>query len=191
MTISSPQDLIVKWRAKAAATRSWHATMGTGWEVCADELEAALSAVRPPQQTTDIRETIRLAFKRLRDRVEAIRSEAINPARARGFDIGWQLGRLRDDVENMAFALMREAPAADPLRGAGPQTVNAELLPALKGLLGVIDAAGLLNLSNGVQLGQTSWYVKASAQLEWARDVIAKAEALPGSIPSPEQDGTV
>lgn len=46
---------------------------------------------------------------------------------------------------------------------------------ALAGLLSVIDAAGLLNLSNGVQLGQTSWYVKASDAVDYARGVLAKA----------------
>lgn len=33
-------------------------------------------------------------------------------------------------------------------------------------LVEVINMAGLINLSNGVQLGQTSWYVKASDAME-------------------------
>lgn len=47
---------------------------------------------------------------------------------------------------------------------------------ALTGLVEIIDAAGLFNLSNGVQLGQTSWYVKASDRLDVAH---AALEAKP------------
>lgn len=72
-----------------------------------DRAEAAEQQVKEQQ----LCETIRLVFKCLRDRVEVIREASINPNRPRGFDIGWQLGRLRDDVENTAFALMREAKA--------------------------------------------------------------------------------
>lgn len=50
-------------------------------------------------------------------------------------------------------------------------------LDALKSLVEIIDKAGLSNLTNGVQLGQTSWYVKASARLEDARAAIADLEA--------------
>jgi hypothetical protein len=50
-----------------------------------------------------------------------------------------------------------------------------ELFVRLADLIDVIDAAGLLNLSNGVQLGQTSWYVKASERLELARAAVKKA----------------
>jgi hypothetical protein len=52
-----------------------------------------------------------------------------------------------------------------------------DLLEALKETWRVLDAAGLLNLSNGVQLGQTSWYVKANDAREQSRAAIAKAEA--------------
>ena len=48
-------------------------------------------------------------------------------------------------------------------------------LDALQELVDVIDAAGLLNLSNGVQLGQTSWYVKASDSLANAKSVLEVA----------------
>ena len=34
--------LIVKWRANGARIDGFHATMGIGWKVCADELAAAL-----------------------------------------------------------------------------------------------------------------------------------------------------
>lgn len=51
---------------------------------------------------------------------------------------------------------------------------RSELLEALKELAGVMDAAGLLNLANGVQLGQTVWYVKATDAMNLARSLIAK-----------------
>ena len=51
-----------------------------------------------------------------------------------------------------------------------------ELLAATNNLLSVIDKAGLGNLSNGVQLGAMSWYVKASDAIEWAKEAIAKCE---------------
>jgi hypothetical protein len=39
-------------------------------------------------------------------------------------------------------------------------------------LVHIIDKAGLENLMRGVQLGQVSWYVKASERLTYARWVI-------------------
>jgi hypothetical protein len=50
-----------------------------------------------------------------------------------------------------------------------------ELREALMDLVAIIDKAGLLNLSNGVQLGATSWYVKASDRLKYARTILTKA----------------
>jgi hypothetical protein len=52
---------------------------------------------------------------------------------------------------------------------------HAALVEALGDLVEIIDRAGLLNLSNGVQLGQTSWYVKASDRLEYARTALSLA----------------
>lgn len=40
-------------------------------------------------------------------------------------------------------------------------------------MIEIIDNAGLLNLSNGVQLGATSWYVKAHDQTEAVRAALA------------------
>lgn len=50
-----------------------------------------------------------------------------------------------------------------------------KLLDALERLTQVIRMAGLNNLANGVQLGQTSWFVKASDAMDDADDAIAKA----------------
>lgn len=43
---------------------------------------------------------------------------------------------------------------------------------ALRDLVEIIDRAGLHNLSRGVELGQTVWYVKASDRITYARHVI-------------------
>lgn len=51
-----------------------------------------------------------------------------------------------------------------------------ELLWALKETWRVLHAAGLLHLSNGVQLGQTVWFVKASDAQHLSELAIAKAE---------------
>lgn len=50
----------------------------------------------------------------------------------------------------------------------------AELVGALAELWRVIDIAGLSNLAKGVQLGQVSWFVKASDAVEQARATLAK-----------------
>ncbi len=55
------------------------------------------------------------------------------------------------------------------------RAVNAELLEALEGVTEVVNAAGLINLSTGVQLGQTVWYVKAFDAMVSARAAIASA----------------
>lgn len=50
-----------------------------------------------------------------------------------------------------------------------------ELLEALGETWRVLRAAGLLNLTNGVQLGQTSWYVKICDAERLSDAAIAKA----------------
>lgn len=60
--------------------------------------------------------------------------------------------------------------ALDQVRAAlSAPDESAELREALTGLVEIIDKAGLINLMNGVQLGQTSWYVKASDAMDRAR----------------------
>lgn len=53
---------------------------------------------------------------------------------------------------------------------------RADLLAALKETWEVLDAAGLINLTNGVQLGQTVWYVKAFDAKTRSIAAIEKAE---------------
>jgi hypothetical protein len=74
---------------------------------------------------------------------------------------------------NRVLALIQAA-----LDGETPQCSSAgsdELRRALSHLVEVIDAAGLLNLSNGVQLGPTVWYVKASEAMDIARAALRGA----------------
>ncbi len=54
-----------------------------------------------------------------------------------------------------------------------------EMRGALFQLTSVINSAGLHNLSAGVQLGPTVWYVKASDAMERASAALAKAEGCP------------
>ena len=51
-----------------------------------------------------------------------------------------------------------------------------DLLEALKATWAVLDAAGLMTLSFGVQIGGTAWYLEASDVKQQARAAIAKAE---------------
>jgi hypothetical protein len=55
-----------------------------------------------------------------------------------------------------------------------PEARQEGLREALAGLMHVIDAAGLHNLSRGVQLGPISWFVKASDACDTARAALAR-----------------
>ena len=60
---------------------------------------------------------------------------------------------------------------------------DSRLREALGGLVEIIDKAGLRNLRNGVQLGATSWYVKAYDRLEYARAALSEAgEGVPFTV---------
>lgn len=63
-----------------------------------------------------------------------------------------------------------EAKRQEAIRSAAPA-----MLHSLRELVQVLESAGLLNLSRGVQLGQTVWYVKASDALDQANSTISKA----------------
>lgn len=64
---------------------------------------------------------------------------------------------------------------------------EVDALAALRELVRVIDAAGLHNLSNGVQLGPTVWYVKAHDAMESARAVLASDRGLGISAESADE----
>lgn len=52
-----------------------------------------------------------------------------------------------------------------------------DLREALQELVNIIDAAGVMNLSNGVQLGATVWYVKASEHMDYAKMILSEAKS--------------
>ncbi len=58
----------------------------------------------------------------------------------------------------------------------GLQAEIQEQRDALTRLVNIIKAAGLDNLSRSVQLGATSWYVKASDALRYAESVLSDSE---------------
>jgi hypothetical protein len=104
--------------------------------------------------------------------------------------IGSAEGRVLSHWEGIGYWEIANATITD-FRGdsgaryfaGGTQEANARLiaaapnlLEALEELTEIIDKAGLLNLSNGVQLGPTAWYVKATERMDYARAAIAKAK---------------
>lgn len=60
-----------------------------------------------------------------------------------------------------------------------------QLYDALRELVWIIDEAGLMNLSNGVQLGQASWFMKATDRMNDAREALKNATATT----QPPEDG--
>ena len=45
---SSLRALVAQWREKAALTEMFHASMGLGWGICADDLEAVIASLPAP-----------------------------------------------------------------------------------------------------------------------------------------------
>ncbi len=99
------------------------------------------------------------------ERIRALEGENASFARALGQDSE----PLREEMTRR-----REAFRSVLLRAERAEAHNRALIEVLTALVSVIDAAGLLNLSNGVQLGPTSWYVKASDVLDSARAALAQ-----------------
>lgn len=65
--------------------------------------------------------------------------------------------------------------AEEALRALHVHHAGPVLLDALEGLVAVIRAAGVHQLSRGVELGQVSWAVKCEDRLVKADAAIAKA----------------
>jgi hypothetical protein len=72
-----------------------------------------------------------------------------------GHQVGWAAG-VRSALRNMQ---------------------DGDAIEAARELVHWIDKAGLLNLSNGVQLGATSWYCKTDPVLVRLREALAKLAA--------------
>ena len=76
-----------------------------------------------------------------------------------------EFGKLEDLFDRMAadaVALQREQDA---------------MLEQVQNLVNIINSAGLLQLSRGVELGQTSWYVKASDSLASVTSMLASMKS--------------
>lgn len=77
----------------------------------------------------------------------------------------------RKDAASLAAALLEQIHSRDR-EVEDWQDTAIRLENALRGLVSVIEAAGLEHLSRGVQLGQTVWYVKASDAMAAAHDAL-------------------
>lgn len=51
---------------------------------------------------------------------------------------------------------------------------------ALRALVEIVEKAGLMQLSRGVELGPTVWFVKASERMEYAQAALAELDKLEG-----------
>ena len=82
----------------------------------------------------------------------------------------WLIGTC-DDAEAAQEWVMENLPSLLALLPPAPAV--CEVTEALESLVRVIDAAGVNNLTNGVQLGQTSWFVKCTDAMSRARKALA------------------
>ena len=92
-----------------------------------------------------------------------------------GFVFGPDDSRLR---RCPYVAQIRDGGLSEDTLDANARLIAAspDMLAALNGLVGLIEAGGIYNLAKGVQLGQTAWFVKATDAVKHANDAIAKAE---------------
>jgi predicted RNase H-like HicB family nuclease len=111
------------------------------------------------------REAVRIAIDSISDDLAALAASQTGVPRE-PTEATWANVEIpRVTVPEMATALA--APSQPEARQEG-------LREALAGLMHVIDAAGLHNLSRGVQLGPISWFVKASDACDTARAALAR-----------------
>jgi hypothetical protein len=66
-------------------------------------------------------------------------------------------------------------------RGFAQRSKDDAIAVALFDLVAIIEAAGLQNLVKGVELGQTSWYVKASDRIAAAYAALSDTSTLGNS----------
>lgn len=82
----------------------------------------------------------------------------------RAHDEGWEAAEQVERVRIEKEAMLDKATLLS--------VQNRELGDALRDLVAIIEKAGLNNLANGVQLGPTVWYVKASERIDFAKMVL-------------------
>jgi hypothetical protein len=89
---------------------------------------------------------------------------------------------VRDPEDGVAVTMIRLADAPEFSKGCWDDLARKHLQKqrdamrdALARVVQLIDAAGLHNLSNGVQLGPTSWFVKMSDAMAAAKELLPPA----------------
>ena len=95
----------------------------------------------------------------------------------------WEIAPLGPDGEP-DWSREIAATADDNKANARLIAAAPEMYEALSECCRIIDAAGLLNLSRGVQLGATSWYVKASDCFNAARELLQRIDVDGGTVES-------
>lgn len=66
----------------------------------------------------------------------------------------------------------------DSLTAQSATSVPEEWREAMADMLSIIESAGIMNLANGVQLGQVSWAVKMTDACNYARALLQSAEVF-------------
>lgn len=89
---------------------------------------------------------------------------------------------VRDSEDGVPVTIIRLADAPEFSKGCWDDLARKHLQKqrdaardALAQVVKLIDAAGLHNLSNGVQLGPTSWFVKMSDAMAAAKELLPPA----------------
>lgn len=105
----------------------------------------------------------------------------VTQSRARDNAGGWEYGLSAEIDGEMrviaeTFEVVGPGIKVDARANANLFAAADEMREALSELLAIIDAAGLNNLVNGVQLGAISWLVKATERHDSAVRALAKAE---------------
>lgn len=157
----------------ALLTRARRAEQGMG------ALRAARDAIRQPMQVIVTEaENIATVLGRsgvdVKDSAEAL----VRGVKRMDGELG---GGAEMEYEKLVAALMATRLACDVFEKNSHGAM--ELQEALRDVVALLDNAGLMNLSRGVQLGATSWYVKIS-------DACTRARALAG-LPEPDQKQSV
>lgn len=96
------------------------------------------------------------------------------------------------EIKNLRAALQTEIHRNNQFeeKFSDLRLVATDLTNSMSFFLEVIESAGLLNLSNGVQLGRTVWYCKANTGMKHAQETLEKArkslDASSDELPDPE-----
>jgi hypothetical protein len=91
-----------------------------------------------------------------------------------------------DNVNGCGDRLRHIADVFDPedaalvLAAVNAYEAHQRAAQALRALVEIVEKAGLMQLSRGVELGPTVWFVKASERMEYAQAALAELDKLEG-----------